>query len=233
MTDTDGFAQALQPATVLAQSPRRFPGESTPYREARNALLAEEIELRRHIERVAAQRRALPPGGVVPQDYRFEGEHGAVTLSEMFGRHDTLVTYNWMFGPRSERSCPMCTSTLGGLEGEMADILQRVAFAVIARSPIERLVAFKKERQQLQSRLCGRRSGWRGHPGVQRLHPLGRRAAAFLGRRNGPADGRSRSGPARRTRHHAHLDGARHDAGRPRHELVSEARVRYVANGAG
>jgi predicted dithiol-disulfide oxidoreductase (DUF899 family) len=84
MTDTDGFSQALQPATVLAQSPRRFPGESTPYREARNALLAEEIELRRHIERVAAQRRALPPGGVVPQDYRFEGEHGAVTLSEMF-----------------------------------------------------------------------------------------------------------------------------------------------------
>jgi predicted dithiol-disulfide oxidoreductase (DUF899 family) len=146
MTDTDRIAPVLQPARLLAQLPLRFPGESTQYREARNALLAEEIELRRHIERVAAQRRALPPGGVVPQDYRFEGEHGSVTLSEMFGSHDTLVTYNWMFGPRSERSCPMCTSTLGGLDGEMADILQRVAFVVIARSPMERLVAFKRER---------------------------------------------------------------------------------------
>ncbi|SIO35210.1 DUF899 family protein [Paraburkholderia phenazinium] len=149
MTDTDRIAQqpqALQPATLLAQSPRRFPGESTQYREARNALLAEEIELRRHIERVAAQRRALPPGGAVPQDYRFEGEHGPVTLTEMFGAHDTLVTYNWMFGPRTARSCPMCAATLSSLDGEMADILQRVAFAVIARSPIERLLAFKKER---------------------------------------------------------------------------------------
>src|SRR5580698_5131126 len=146
MNDIDPSAQALKPARLLAESPARFPGESAEYRSARNDLLAEEIELRRHIERVAAQRRALPPGGIVPQDYLFEGEAGPVTLSEMFGAHDTLVTYNWMFGPRSERSCPMCTSTLGGLDGEMADILQRVAFAVIARSPIERLVAFRKER---------------------------------------------------------------------------------------
>lgn len=143
MSDTD---KALRPATQLAQLPPRFPGESAQYREARNALLAEEIELRRHIERVAAQRRALPPGGVVPQDYRFEGEHGPVTLTQMFGKHDTLVTYNWMYGPRRERSCPMCTSTLGALNGEMADILQRVAFAVIARSPVERLLAFREER---------------------------------------------------------------------------------------
>lgn len=146
MIDSNGSGQALQPAAQLAQSSRRFPGESPQYRDARNALLAEEIELRRHLERVAAQRRALPPGGVVPQDYRFEGEHGPVTLPEMFGEHDTLVTYNWMFGPRRARPCPMCTSLLGAYDGEMADILQRVAFAVIARAPIERLVAFKNER---------------------------------------------------------------------------------------
>jgi predicted dithiol-disulfide oxidoreductase (DUF899 family) len=50
----------------------RFPGESGEYRSARNQLLEAEIELRRAIERVAAQRRALPRGGVVPQDYVFE-----------------------------------------------------------------------------------------------------------------------------------------------------------------
>ncbi|WGS52814.1 DUF899 domain-containing protein [Paraburkholderia sp. D15] len=136
----------LKPARELAVSPPRFPNESAAYRSARNDLLAEEIELRRHIERVAAQRRALPPGGVVPEDYRFVGEAGPVTLSGMFGAYDTLVTYNWMFGPRRERPCPMCTSLLSAYDGEMPDILQRVAFAVIGRAPIERLVAFKEER---------------------------------------------------------------------------------------
>jgi predicted dithiol-disulfide oxidoreductase (DUF899 family) len=149
----EGLQPALQPAEQLAQSSCRFPGESPEYRVARNALLAEEIGLRRHIERVAAQRRALPPGGAVPQDYRFEGEHGPVTLSAMFGEHDTLVTYNWMFGPARERPCPMCTSLLSAYDGEMVDILQRVAFAVIARAPIERLVAFRNERGWRHLRL--------------------------------------------------------------------------------
>ncbi|CAH2899467.1 MAG: Uncharacterized protein conserved in bacteria [uncultured Paraburkholderia sp.] len=146
MTELNEAAPALKPARELADSPRRFPGESAEYRRARNDLLAEEIELRRHIERVAAQRRSLPPGGIVPEDYRFEGESGPVSLSDMFGRHDTLVTYNWMFGPRRERPCPMCTSLLSAYDGEMPDMLQRVAFAVIGRSPIEKLVAFAKER---------------------------------------------------------------------------------------
>ena len=138
---------ALRDATELAQaSPRRYPGESAEYRRARTALLAQEIELRRQIERVAAQRRALPPGALVPEDYLFDGEHGPVSLSGLFGDKDTLITYNWMYGPQRQRSCPMCTSMLSALDGEMPDILQRVAFAVIARSPIERMVAFKHER---------------------------------------------------------------------------------------
>jgi predicted dithiol-disulfide oxidoreductase (DUF899 family) len=137
----------LRPATELAQqSPCRFPNESPDYRRARTALLAEEIELRRHIERVAAQRRALPPGGPLPEDYLFEGEHGPAKLSQLFGGHDTLITYSWMYGPRRERPCPMCTSLLSAYDGQMPDILQRVGFAVIARSPIERLVAFKQVR---------------------------------------------------------------------------------------
>jgi predicted dithiol-disulfide oxidoreductase (DUF899 family) len=138
--------QALKPAALLSDSPIRFPGESADYRAARNALLAEEIELRRHLERVAEMRRALPPGGVVPEDYTFEGSNGPVKLSELFGRHDTLIVYNWMFGPQRERPCPMCTSLLSAYDGEVPDLLQRVAFAVVARGPIGRLLAFAKER---------------------------------------------------------------------------------------
>ena len=64
----------LTPAAELsARNHAHFPNESAAYRAARNALLAEEIELRRHIERVAALRRRLPPGGEVATDYRFVG----------------------------------------------------------------------------------------------------------------------------------------------------------------
>lgn len=138
---------ALTPANELvAGNTAHFPNESPDYRAARNALLAEEIELRRQIERVAAQRRRLPPGGEVPKDYRFVGEHGPVTLSALFGDKDTLVVYSYMFGPQRERPCPMCTSQMASWESKVADIEQRVALAMTARSPIERLVAAKAER---------------------------------------------------------------------------------------
>src|SRR5262249_13497624 len=50
-----------------------FPGESAEYRAARDQLLEQEIELRRAMEAVAAARRRLPPGGIVPEDYLFQG----------------------------------------------------------------------------------------------------------------------------------------------------------------
>jgi predicted dithiol-disulfide oxidoreductase (DUF899 family) len=136
----------LIPAKELAKHGFRYPNESPEYRRARQALLAEEIELRRHIERVAEQRRALPPGGVVKDDYRFDGENGPVRFSDMFGKHNTLIVYNWMYGPQRERPCPMCTNLLSSWDGEVPDIEQRVALAIVAKSPIERLKAFKKER---------------------------------------------------------------------------------------
>ncbi len=91
----------LTAATTLAErASKPYPNDSAEYRRARTALLAEEIELRRHIERVAVQRRALPPGGAVPEDYVFTAEGGAqVRFSDLFGGRDTLVTYTWMFGP--------------------------------------------------------------------------------------------------------------------------------------
>ena len=137
----------LVPAAELAKLNRMsFPNESADYRRARNALFIEEIELRRHIERVAEQRRALPPGGEVTGDYRFEGEDGPHDLAGLFGDKQTLVVYSYMFGPQRERPCPMCTSLLSAWDGEARDIHQRIALAVVARSPIERLVAFKQER---------------------------------------------------------------------------------------
>jgi predicted dithiol-disulfide oxidoreductase (DUF899 family) len=131
---------------LAARETTRWPGESPEYRAARTALLAEEIELRRHIESVAEQRRALPPGPEVTRDYAFQSENGPVHFTDLFGGHDTLVVYNYMFGPQRERPCPMCTSLLSAWDGETLDLQQRAGFAVIARSSVDKLVAFKKER---------------------------------------------------------------------------------------
>ena len=116
----------------------RFPGESEEYRRARDELLQAEVELRRHTEAVAAKRRALPLGGVVPEDYCFEevaDGGGEVRFSELLqAGKDTLVVYSFMF-PRSpgdtrpgpagetgklalaETPCASCTSILDSLDG--------------------------------------------------------------------------------------------------------------------
>ena len=105
------MSENLTPAIDLARrTPTRYPNESADYRAARTALLAEELELRRHLERVAAMRRALPPGGEVLGDYRFEGENGPASFADLFGDKPTLAVYSYMFGPQRQRPCPMCTN---------------------------------------------------------------------------------------------------------------------------
>lgn len=137
----------LTPAGALAAKRKpMFPGESAEYAAARTALLVEEIELRRQATRLAAQRRALPPGPVI-KEYRFVDETGAeAKLIDLFGDHDTLVSYFWMYGPQRQRPCPMCTNLLGALNGNAADVKQRAALKVFGRSPVDRQFAFAIER---------------------------------------------------------------------------------------
>jgi predicted dithiol-disulfide oxidoreductase (DUF899 family) len=147
-----------------------FPGESAEYRAARDKLLEQEIQLRRDTEAVAAARRDLPAGGVVPEDYVFRGlgADGAPTdvrLSELFapGR-DSLAIYSMMFpryhgderpGPKAgqtadlplaEGPCPSCTALLDQLDGAAEHVSQRMNFAVVAKTPLQRVVAFANER---------------------------------------------------------------------------------------
>lgn len=150
----------LTPAEQLVQTNRAsFPNESAAYRKARNALLVEEIELRRHLERVAALRRQLPSGGEVTRTYRFESETGPVTLADLFGDRDTLLIYSYMFGPARKAPCPSCTSFMATWEEKMPDIEQRVSFVMMARSPIERLIEAKKARGWTRLRVHSDGSG--------------------------------------------------------------------------
>ena len=134
----------------------RFPRESRRYRRARNELLRAEIGLRSHIEKVAALRHQLPLGGEIPQDYIFE-EGGPdltdyhtvqqVRMSELFrpGK-DSLLLYNFMYGPGMQQPCPMCTSLLDGLHGNVPHATQRIDFAIVAKSPIQRIRDFARQR---------------------------------------------------------------------------------------
>ena len=146
-------AQLTSAIDLARHNDVRFPNESTEYRHARDELLAEEIDLRRHIERVAAQRRALPPGGTVPKNYTFVGENGPVSFSALFGDKQTLAVYSYMYGPKRAQPCPMCTSLMAAWDGESLDVEQRIALVMVARSPIERLLAVKKERGWQHLRL--------------------------------------------------------------------------------
>jgi predicted dithiol-disulfide oxidoreductase (DUF899 family) len=154
-----------------------FPGESPEYRAARNRLLEQEIELRRAMEAVAAARRRLPPGGIVPHDYVFQaqgpdGGPAPVRLSELFtpGK-DSLVIYSMMFprdpgddrpGPASGQTallplgqgpCPSCTAFLDALDGAAGHACQRVNLAAAGKAPIERILAFAAERGWRHLRL--------------------------------------------------------------------------------
>jgi predicted dithiol-disulfide oxidoreductase (DUF899 family) len=141
-------AHTLKPAATLAKLAKTpFAGESPEYRKAREALVAEEIEFRRHMTRLTEQRRSLPPGPIIEKNYRFKDANGdELGLTNLFGGHDTLVTYFWMYGPQRERPCPMCTNWLGAVNGNVADIKQRVALKVLGRSPVLRQIAFAQER---------------------------------------------------------------------------------------
>jgi predicted dithiol-disulfide oxidoreductase (DUF899 family) len=143
MVDTETLAPAKE---LAATNKAHFPNESAEYRAARSALLVEEIELRRQLERVAAQRRSLPAGGEIPQDFELVSEKGAVRLSSLFGDKDTLMIYSMMYGPQRKAPCPSCTSFLSSWNGAAVNLRERVAIAVTARSPIERLEEYKRER---------------------------------------------------------------------------------------
>jgi len=155
----------------------RFPNESAEYRAARDALLAREIELRRQMESVAAQLRALPPGGEVPEDYVFDrmgpdGKPEQVTLSALFRGGDTLMVYHYMFprhsqdprpGPPSGSMasvplqagpCPSCTALIDMWEGTLPHFEGLGGnLVVVAKAPIEQVAAYAKDKGWKHVRL--------------------------------------------------------------------------------
>jgi len=129
-----------------------IPNETDDYREARDRLRQAEIDLRAQVEQVAKRRRGLPLGGLLKEDYLFDeiadnGQVRSVRLSELFqGSKTSLFVYSWMYGPKMANPCPMCSSIIDGLNGNACHLAERINLVVVARSPIERMMAFAKAR---------------------------------------------------------------------------------------
>jgi predicted dithiol-disulfide oxidoreductase (DUF899 family) len=109
-------------------------------------LLESERRLRVEMEAVAAERRALPLGGIV-SDYEFSGvsADGAVTrlhLADLFGCPDGETARL----PLHEGPCPSCTALLDQFDGMARHPEQRVSLAIVPRAPIEQLLTFAGER---------------------------------------------------------------------------------------
>lgn len=141
----------------------QFPGESDEYRSQRDALLKSEIELRKQIEKVARQRRELPLGGKIKEDYLFE-EGGtdlgdketiqSVKFSELFeAGKQSLFIYSFMFAPGSDVPCTSCNSILDGLNGQAPHIMDRLNLVVVAKAPIQKLRDWARKRDWDNLRL--------------------------------------------------------------------------------
>ena len=155
-----------------------FPGESAEYRAARDRLLEQEIELRRATEAVAAARRELPPGGVVPEDYVFHGARGgrhpgrgeavgAVRARQGLARdlqlHVPARSGRRAAGPESGETallpldqgpCPSCVALLDQLDGAAEHAGQDINFAVVAKAPLAHILTFARERGWRRLRCC-------------------------------------------------------------------------------
>ena len=129
----------------------QYPNESPEYRSARDRLLQEELALREQTERVAEQRRKLPPGGLLKENYVFEervdGKTRRTTFADLFSpKKDTLFLYSFMYAPDMAAACPMCTGFLDGLHGQIVHIEQRINVAVVAKHSLKKLHEFAASR---------------------------------------------------------------------------------------
>ena len=229
----------LRPAAELAEKGSKpFPNESAEYRAARTKLLAEEIELRRHIQRVAALRRAAPGRQrgrrlSLPRRRR----KGASALPTCSGGTTRSSPISGCTAPSASAPARCAPRSSARSTFPPSDIEQRVALAIIGRSPVSRQLEFARERgwsnlkfyqtrrRRFRARLS-RPSRRRQRMGdLRQLEAPGRQGPAVLGRRGRLRDRRPGLRPASRARSDAAVEHPRLDAGRPRHRLVPQAGV--------
>jgi len=136
----------------------RYPNETQEYRLARQALIEEELALVHKVKAVATQRRQLPLGGRLKEDYTFVWADDArlnqnVRFSELFNDKNTLLLYSFMYGPSWDNPCPSCTSIVDGFDSMAKQVGHDIAFVAIGKAPADKINAWAKRRGWSQMSL--------------------------------------------------------------------------------
>lgn len=130
---------------------------SDAYKQARTRLLEAETALRDQVETVAALRRDLPEDTPVAEDYAFteivDGAPRTVHLSDLFGDRETLMIVHYMWAPKNERPCPMCSLWTDSYNAVQKHLQQRTSFAVAAKKDAETLSAFAQQKGWTDTRF--------------------------------------------------------------------------------
>jgi predicted dithiol-disulfide oxidoreductase (DUF899 family) len=110
---------------------------------ARRELLAKEKEFTRQRDELSRLRQELP-WRRVDKLYRFDGEDGETTLSELFAGRSQLVVYHFMFDPSWSEGCKSCSFWADNFDGFYIHLNRRdVTLCAVSRAPWPLLARFR------------------------------------------------------------------------------------------
>jgi predicted dithiol-disulfide oxidoreductase (DUF899 family) len=111
---------------------------------ARKKLLAKEKQFTRRRDELNELRRRLPWEKVEKQ-YLFDSPDGRQSLADLFGKHNQLLVYHFMFAPDWKEGCPHCSFWADHFDAIRVHLAARdTAFVVISRAPLSKIKPFKK-----------------------------------------------------------------------------------------
>lgn len=112
--------------------------------KARKEFLLKEKEFTYARERLSQQRRQLPMVKI-EQSYKFDSETGPQSLADLFGPHEQLIIYHFMYGKDWDEGCPSCSFWADNFDGIDSHLAARnTAFAVTSNAPLDTLNDYKK-----------------------------------------------------------------------------------------
>ncbi len=109
----------------------------------RVSLLAEEKELTRKRDALAAKVRELP-WVKVDKSYTFEASCGKVSLGDLFGNHSQLIVYHFMYDPTWSQGCKSCSFIAEHYDNLIIHLAHRdISFVTVSKAPVEKLEQFR------------------------------------------------------------------------------------------
>ena len=108
---------------------------------ARQRFLTKEKEFTRLRDELSRERRELP-WEHVKKEYAFESDRGRETLGELFGKHNQLIVYHFMYAPDWEIGCRSCSFWADNFNGIVPHLNARnVSLIAVSRAPLQKLQA--------------------------------------------------------------------------------------------